>query len=147
MSGTVNKMILVGYLGKDPESRRTQDGKLVVSFSLATNESSKDKETGERKQRTDWHRIVCFNENIGKVVEQYLKKGAKVYLEGQSQTRKWTDNGVEKYVTECVIQPFNGSLTMLDSKERVPDADNLDSYGQTDGDEVPPKHLDEEIPF
>jgi single-strand DNA-binding protein len=115
MAGSVNKVILVGNLGKDPEIRRTQDGRPIANLSVATSETWRDKATGERKEKTEWHRVVIFNEGLCKVAEQYLKKGAKVYLEGQLQTRKWTDqSGVEKYSTEVVLQGFNSNLTMLD---------------------------------
>jgi single-strand DNA-binding protein len=117
MAGSVNKVILVGNLGKDPEIRRTQDGRPIANLSVATSESWRDKATGERKEKTEWHRVVIFNEGLCKVAEQYLKKGAKVYLEGQLQTRKWTDQaGVEKYSTEVVLQGFNSNLTMLDGR-------------------------------
>src|SRR5436305_12425023 len=115
MAGSVNKVILVGNLGKDPEVRRMQDGRPVVNMSVATSESWRDKATGERKEKTEWHRVVIFSEGLAKIAEQYLKKGSKVYLEGQLQTRKWTDqSGVEKYSTEVVLQGFNSNLTMLD---------------------------------
>src|SRR6266403_158323 len=117
MAGSVNKVILVGNLGKDPEIRRTQDGRPIANLSVATSESWRDKATGERKEKTEWHRVVIFNEGLCKVAEQYLKKGAKVYIEGQLQTRKWTDqSGVEKYSTEVVLQNFNSTLTMLDGR-------------------------------
>jgi single-strand DNA-binding protein len=117
MAGSVNKVILVGNLGKDPEIRRTQDGRPIANLSVATSESWRDKATGERKEKTEWHRVVIFNEGLCKVAEQYLKKGAKVYLEGQLQTRKWTDqSGVEKYSTEVVLQGFNSNLTMLEGR-------------------------------
>ncbi len=117
MAGSVNKVILVGNLGKDPEIRRTQDGRPIANLSIATSETWRDKGTGERKEKTEWHRVVIFNEGLCKVAEQYLKKGAKVYIEGQLQTRKWTDQaGVEKYSTEVVLQGFNSSLTMLDGR-------------------------------
>src|SRR5258708_10476819 len=117
MAGSVNKVILVGNLGKDPEIRRTQDGRPIANLSVATSESWRDKTTGERKEKTEWHRVVIFNEGLCKVAEQYLKKGAKVYIEGQLQTRKWTDQaGVEKYSTEVVLQGFNSNLTMLDGR-------------------------------
>jgi single-strand DNA-binding protein len=117
MAGSVNKVILVGNLGKDPEIRRTQDGRPIANLSVATSESWRDKATGERKEKTEWHRVVIFNEGLCKIAEQYLKKGAKVYIEGQLQTRKWTDqSGVEKYSTEVVLQGFNSSLTMLDGR-------------------------------
>ena len=117
MAGSVNKVILVGNLGKDPEIRRTQDGRPIANLSVATSENWRDKATGERKEKTEWHRVVIFNEGLCKVAEQYLKKGAKVYIEGQLQTRKWTDQaGVEKYSTEVVLQGFNSNLTMLDGR-------------------------------
>jgi single-strand DNA-binding protein len=117
MAGSVNKVILVGNLGKDPEIRRTQDGRPIANLSIATSENWRDKATGERKEKTEWHRVVIFNEGLCKVAEQYLKKGAKVYIEGQLQTRKWTDqSGVEKYSTEVVLQGFNSTLTMLDGR-------------------------------
>jgi single-strand DNA-binding protein len=115
MAGSVNKVILVGNLGKDPEVRRMQNGNPVVNLSVATSENWRDKATGERKEKTEWHRVVIFSEGLAKVAEQYLKKGSKVYIEGQLQTRKWTDqSGVEKYSTEVVLQGFNSNLTMLD---------------------------------
>jgi single-strand DNA-binding protein len=117
MAGSVNKVILVGNLGKDPEIRRTQDGRPIANLSVATSETWRDKATGERKEKTEWHRVVIFNEGLCKIAEQYLKKGAKVYLEGQLQTRKWTDqSGAEKYSTEVVLQGFNSALTMLDGR-------------------------------
>jgi single-strand DNA-binding protein len=117
MAGSVNKVILVGNLGRDPEIRSTQDGTRIANLSLATSESWRDKNSGERKERTEWHRVVIFNENLVKVAEQYLKKGSKIYIEGALQTRKWTDQaGVEKYSTEVVLQRFRGELTMLDGR-------------------------------
>lgn len=117
MAGSVNKVILVGNLGKDPEIRRTQDGRPIANLSVATSETWRDKATGERKEKTEWHRVVIFNEGLCKIAEQYLKKGAKVYIEGALQTRKWTDqSGVEKYSTEVVLQGFNSTLTMLDGR-------------------------------
>jgi single-strand DNA-binding protein len=117
MAGSVNKVILVGNLGKDPEIRRTQDGRPIANLSVATSETWRDKATGERKEKTEWHRVVIFNEGLCKVAEQYLKKGAKVYIEGQLQTRKWTDqSGADKYSTEVVLQGFNSNLTMLDGR-------------------------------
>src|SRR5215472_10005839 len=118
MAGSVNKVILVGNLGKDPEIRRTQDGRPIANLSVATSETWRDKATGERKEKTEWHRVVIFNEGLCKVAEQYLKKGAKVYLEGQLETRKWTDqSGAEKYTTEVVLRQFRGELTMLDGRQ------------------------------
>jgi single-strand DNA-binding protein len=117
MTGSVNKVILVGNLGKDPEIRRTQDGRPIANLSIATSDTWRDKATGERKEKTEWHRVVIFSEGLAKVAEQYLKKGAKVYIEGQLQTRKWTDqSGAEKYTTEVVLQGFNSNLTMLDGR-------------------------------
>ncbi len=117
MSGSVNKVILVGNLGRDPEVRRLNSGDQVVNIRVATSETWRDKASGERKERTEWHNVVIFNEQIGKIVEQYCKKGSKVYLEGQLQTRKWTDaSGAEKYTTEVVLQRFRGELTLLDSR-------------------------------
>src|SRR5436853_5455704 len=115
MAGSRNKVILVGKLGRDPEIRSTQDGLRIANLSVATSESWRDKNSGERKEKTEWHRVVIFNENLVKVAEQYLKKGSKIYVEGALQTRKWTDQaGVEKYSTEVVLQRFRGELTMLD---------------------------------
>ncbi|MGO9944602.1 MAG: single-stranded DNA-binding protein [Rhodoblastus sp.] len=117
MAGSVNKVILIGNLGRDPEVRRMNSGDSVVSFSLATTESWRDKATGERKDRTEWHNIVIFNEALGKIAEQYCKKGAKVYLEGQLQTREYTDKeGHQRKTTEVVLQRFRGELTLLDSR-------------------------------
>ena len=114
MAGSVNKVILVGNLGKDPEIRRTQDGRPIANLSIATSETWRDKGTGERKEKTEWHRVVVFNDRLVDVIERYLKKGAKVYLEGALQTRKWTDqSGAEKYTTEIVLQKYRGELTML----------------------------------
>ena len=114
---SVNKVILIGNVGADPEIRRTQDGRPIANIRLATSESWRDKNTGERREKTEWHRVVVFNEGLCKVIEQYVKKGAKLYIEGALQTRKWTDqSGVEKYSTEIVLQGFNSTLTMLDGK-------------------------------
>jgi single-strand DNA-binding protein len=115
MAGSVNKVILVGNLGRDPEIRSTQDGMRIANLNLATSESWRDKMSGERKEKTEWHRVVIFNERLTELAEKYLRKGSKVYVEGQLQTRKWTDNaGVEKYSTEVVLTRFKGELTMLD---------------------------------
>jgi len=117
MAGSVNKVILVGNLGKDPEIRRLNSGDPVVNFTLATSESWRDKNSGERKEKTEWHNVVIFNDNLAKVAEQYLKKGMKVYVEGQLQTRKWQDQqGQDRYTTEIVLQKFRGELQMLDSR-------------------------------
>lgn len=117
MAGSVNKVILVGNLGRDPEIRFAQNGNKIANFSIATSESWRDKSTGERKEKTEWHRIVVFSEGLAGIAEKYLKKGSKVYIEGALQTRKWTGNdGVEKYTTEVVLQGFNSTLTMLDGR-------------------------------
>jgi len=117
MAGSVNKVILVGNLGRDPEIRSTQDGTRVANLSLATSESWRDKNSGERRERTEWHRVVVFNDRLVDVCERFLKKGSKIYIEGALQTRKWTDqSGQEKYTTEVVLQKFRGELTMLDGR-------------------------------
>ncbi|MDP3896802.1 MAG: single-stranded DNA-binding protein [Mesorhizobium sp.] len=116
MAGSVNKVILIGNLGADPEIRRLNSGDPVVNLRIATSESWRDKQSGERKEKTEWHQVVIFNDQIAKVAEQYLKKGMKVYLEGQLQTRKWEKDGVERYTTEIVLQKFRGELQMLDSR-------------------------------
>lgn len=160
MAGSVNKVILVGNLGADPEIRRTQDGRPVANLRLATSETWRDKNTGERRERTEWHRVVIFNENLCRVAEQYLKKGSKVYVEGQLQTRKWQDqSGQERYTTEVVVQGFRGDLTLLDrapgGAEVLPDANgDFGSPGPTAARERRPAmagtrtdDLDDEIPF
>lgn len=115
MAGSVNKVILIGNLGADPEIRRTQDGRPIANLRVATSETWRDKTSGERRERTEWHRVVIFNEGLSRIAEQYLKKGSKVYLEGQLQTRKWQDqSGQDRYSTEVVLQGFNSQLTMLD---------------------------------
>ncbi|MEL7047489.1 MAG: single-stranded DNA-binding protein [Pseudomonadota bacterium] len=117
MAGSINKVILVGNLGRDPEIRRTQDGRPIANLNIATSESWRDKNSGERREKTEWHRVVVFSEPLCRVVEQYLKKGSKVYIEGQLQTRKWQDqSGQDKYSTEVVLQGYNGNLTMLDGR-------------------------------
>jgi single-strand DNA-binding protein len=121
MSSSLNKVTLIGNIGKDPEIRSFQNGGKVANLTLATSESWKDKETGERKERTEWHRVSITNEGLVGVVEKYLKKGAKVYIEGQLETRKWTDKGgVEKYATEVVLRPYSGELKMLDARKDEP---------------------------
>jgi single-strand DNA-binding protein len=148
MSG-VNKAILVGHLGGDPEIRKTQSGKEVCNFSIATGESWRDKTTGERKEHTDWHRVVILNEALVKIAGAYLKKGSKVYLEGQMKTRKWTDkSNIERYVTEVVLGPFHSALTLLDKREGVPPADET-SYGGAAAGPAPGGKPDDhdEIPF
>ncbi len=133
MSGSVNKVILIGNLGADPEIRRTQDGRPIASMRIATSESWRDKNSGERKEKTEWHSVVIFNEGLAKISEQYLKKGSTVYVEGQLQTRKWQDqSGQDRYTTEVVLQGFNSNLTMLGSpsSNRPPPAGSPDDYGQ-----------------
>jgi single-strand DNA-binding protein len=128
MASSVNKAILVGNLGRDPEVRHLNSGEPVVSLRIATSESWKDKATGERKERTEWHSVVIFNENLARVAEQYLKKGSKVYIEGQLQTRKWQyQQGQEKYTTEIVLQRFRGELTLLDGRSGSEDTEQSDS--------------------
>lgn len=145
MSGSVNKVIIVGNLGKDPEVRHAQDGTKIVNFSVATSESWKDKASGERKEKTEWHRVVIFNERLADVAEKYLKKGAKIYVEGAMQTRKWIGNdGVEKYSTEVVLQKFRGELTMLDTRGG---SDVASEPATTRDDAANPGNMDDEIPF
>ena len=166
MAGSVNKVILVGNLGRDPEIRHTQDGKKIANLSIATSESWKDRNTGERKERTEWHRVVIFSEGLANISEQYLRKGSKVYLEGQLQTRKWTDqSGQDKYSTEVVLQGFNCTLTMLDGREGggggqgggqggggfdsgpASGGDSFGGGGSGGGGPAPGSDLDDEIPF
>lgn len=129
MAGSVNKVILVGNLGRDPEIRSTQDGTRVANLSLATSENWRDKNTGERREKTEWHRVVIFNERLVEVAEKYLRKGSKIYIEGQLQTRKWQDqSGQDKYSTEVVLNRFRGELTMLDSR-RDAEAQGAGDYG------------------
>lgn len=155
MAGSINKVILVGNLGADPEIRQTKDGRPIANLSVATGESWKDKNTGERREKTEWHRVVIFNEGLAKIAEQYLRKGSKVYLEGQLQTRKWQDqNGQDKYSTEVVLQGYNGNLTMLDSRQGGGDfaGSSTGSIGSGGGgDSLPPSSpggdMDGDIPF
>lgn len=151
MAGSVNKVILVGNLGKDPDVRQTQSGDTIVNLTVATSENWRDKNTGERKEKTEWHRVCVFNENLAKVAQSYLKKGSKVFIEGQLQTRKWTDqSGVEKYSTEVVLQRFRGELTMLDGRSEGGRSNEHD-YSQDHANATQPIHsrddLDDEIPF
>jgi len=134
MAGSVNKVILVGNLGADPEIRRTQDGRPVANLRLATSDSWKDKVTGERREKTEWHRVVIFNENLCRIAEQYLKKGSKVYIEGALQTRKWQDqSGQDRYSTEVVLQNFRGELTLLDRAGGTGAGSGGGDYGADDG--------------
>ncbi len=153
MAGSVNKVILIGNLGADPEIRYTQDGRPIGNLRIATSESWRDKNSGERREKTEWHRVVIFSEGLCKIAENYLKKGSKVYIEGQLQTRKWTDqSGADRYTTEVVLQGFNGTLTMLDGRggegastggegmqDAAPFSGGKDAFA---GDE-----FDDEIPF
>lgn len=147
MSGSLNKVTLIGNLGRDPEIRTTNDGKEIANFSLATSESWKDKATGEKKDKTEWHRIVCFNEGLVKVIKEYVKKGTKLYIEGQLQTRKWLDNAnQEKYTTEVVLQGYNANLVLLGTSNN--------SMGQSGQSATPGNNpvfendeLDDQIPF
>jgi len=162
MAGSINKVILIGNLGRDPEVRYAQDGTKIVNFPVATSETWRDRQSGERRERTEWHRVVIFNDRLAEVAEKYLKKGAKVYLEGSLQTRKWTGNdGQERYTTEVVLQKFRGELTMLDTRGggagpgdydapgAAPAGDGPD-WGQAGGAPAggkPGGDLDDEIPF
>lgn len=146
MSGSVNKVILVGNLGSDPEVRNLPSGGKVVNLSVATSESWKSKDTGEKRERTEWHRVVIFSEGLARVAEQYLKKGSKVYLEGQLQTRKWTDqSGVEKYSTEIVLQGFNASMVLLDHNGQAEKPRQHDR--RSPGSTIPAFDDDDGIPF
>ena len=153
MSGSVNKVTLVGNLGRDPEIRAMQNGDKIVQLSIATSDRWKDKNSGEQRERTEWHRVVIFNDALGKIAEQYLKKGSTVYLEGQLQTRKWTDqqSGQDKYTTEVVLQRYRGELTLLGSR---PDNQNNNDYNKSEIDQLSEpsvsniaSDLDDEIPF
>ena len=147
MAGSVNKVILVGNLGKDPEVRRMTSGDPVVNLSVATSESWRDKASGERKEKTEWHRVVIFNKNLAEVAEKYLRKGAKVYVEGQLQTRKWTDkDGAEKYSTEVVLQNFRGELTMLDGRNGGGEGGGGRGAGEAPA-SFQRDEMDDEIPF
>ena len=153
MSGSVNKVTLVGNLGRDPEIRAMQNGDKIVQLSIATSDRWKDKNSGEQRERTEWHRVVIFNDALGKIAEQYLKKGSTVYLEGQLQTRKWTDqqSGQDKYTTEVVLQRYRGELTLLGSR---PDNQINNEYNKSEIDQLSEpsvsniaSDLDDEIPF
>ena len=162
MSGSVNKVTLLGNLGRDPEVRSTQDGMKIVNLNIATSERWKDRNSGEQRERTEWHRVVIFNENLARIAEQYLRKGSTVYLEGQLQTRKWTDQqGIEKYTTEVVLQRYRGELTLLGSRNEgaaaMPTSEGAaqigigGASGLTSGGAMPPMagsdDLDDDIPF
>ena len=162
MAGSVNKVILVGNLGKDPEVRNTQSGQKIVSFSLATSDTWNDRASGEKRERTEWHRVVIFNDRLADVAERFLRKGRKVYLEGALQTRKWTDQGgQERYTTEVIVDRFRGELVLLDSRNGGEDAPAQQpqqarqnnqqpqngGYGTQSGGWGNPSDLDDEIPF
>jgi len=155
MAGSVNKVILIGNLGADPEVRHTQDGRPIVNLRVATSESWRDKNSGERRERTEWHRVVIFNEGLAKIAEQYLKKGSKVYLEGSLQTRKWQDqSGQDRYSTEVVLQGFNSSMTMLDGRSEgggggggYSSGGGSSSSGGGGSDDFQRGDIDDEIPF
>jgi single-strand DNA-binding protein len=163
MAGSVNKVILIGNLGADPEIKRTQDGRPIANLRIATSDTWRDKATGERKEKTEWHRVVIFSEGLCKIAEQYLKKGSKVYIEGQLQTRKWTDQqGVEKYSTEVVLQNFNSTLTMLEGRGgggggSFGSDDGGGDFGSSGPSSAPPRRvaaagarnsdMDDDIPF
>ena len=165
MAGSVNKVILVGNLGRDPEVRNTQDGKMIVNMSLATSETWRDRNSGERRERTEWHRVVIFNDRIAEVAQKFLKKGSKIYVEGQLATRKWTDqSGQERYTTEVVIPRFGGALTMLEGRGGGGEGAAMGGGGDDYGAAVdtpsgnggggrgsargkPPGDLDDDIPF
>ena len=156
MAGSVNKVILVGNLGRDPEIRSTQDGMRIANLSLATSENWRDKNTGERREKTEWHRVAIFNDRLVDVVEKYLRKGSKIYVEGQLQTRKWTDqNGQDRYTTEVVLQRYRGELTMLDSRgggggdfsAEEPSGGFSGGGGGSSGGQSFGGDLDDEIPF
>ncbi len=157
MAGSINKVILVGNLGRDPEVRFAQSGNKIVNFSIATSDTWKDKESGERKEKTEWHRVVIFSDGLATIAEKYLKKGSKVYVEGALQTRKWTGNdGIDKYTTEVVLQGFNGNLTMLDGRSDG-SSNNFNAIKSDPGWDNPEitnaqtesvdEDLDDEIPF
>ena len=155
MAGSVNKVILVGNLGRDPEVRQTQDGRPIVNLSVATSESWRDRSSGERREKTEWHRVVIFNDRLADVAQKFLRKGSKVYLEGQLQTRKWQDqSGQDRYSTEVVLGQFRGELTMLDGRSDSSINSGFDEMSnQSSGDSIPQEalpstgELDDEIPF
>lgn len=146
---SVNKVILVGNVGQDPEVRTTQDGREIANFSLATSESWKDKSSGEKREKTEWHRVVVFSQGLVGIIKNYVKKGSKLYIEGSLQTRKWTDNqGVEKYTTEIALQNYNSTMQILDSRDRG--SSNQDSYSDSSSkqnNDIAVEDSDDEIPF
>jgi single-strand DNA-binding protein len=145
---SINKVILVGNVGQDPEFRTTQDGREIANFSLATSESWKDKATGEKRDKTEWHRVVIFSQGLVNIVKNYVKKGSKLYIEGSLQTRKWTDSqGIEKFTTEIALQNFNSTMQILDSKDRQPSTDSYSSSSSSKRSDVSIEENDDEIPF
>lgn len=153
MAGSINKVILIGNIGADPDIKRTQDGRPIGNLSVATSDTWKDKNTGERKEKTEWHRVVVFNEGLCRVIENYVKKGSKVYIEGQLQTRKWQDNeGKDRWSTEVVLQNYNGVLTMLDGRPDGAKSDNQggsyqEQSGGSSGSHMQGGDISGEIPF
>lgn len=145
MAGSVNKVTLLGNLGRDPEVRSGQDGSKIISFSIATTESWKDRTTGDRRDRTEWHRVVVFNPNLAEICEKYLRKGSKVYVEGQLQTRKWQDkDGIERFTTEVIIPRFKGEVALLDSRGSA--GDDVSDMADVPSD-AQPAGIDDDIPF
>ncbi|OFW81317.1 MAG: single-stranded DNA-binding protein [Alphaproteobacteria bacterium RIFCSPLOWO2_01_FULL_40_26] len=145
---SINKVILVGNVGQDPEIRTTNDGREIANFSIATSDSWKDKNTGEKREKTEWHRVVIFSQGLVGIVKNYVKKGSKLYVEGSLQTRKWTDNqGIEKYTTEIVLQNFNSTLQILDSRERGERGSSYSSDNRSKNNDVAVEEADDEIPF
>lgn len=151
MAGSVNKVMILGNVGRDPEIRTSQDGSKFASLAIATSDAWKDKITGEKKERTEWHRVVIFNPQLAEIVEQYVSKGSKIYVEGQLQTRKWQDNaGIERYTTEVVVSRFKGELALLDRRSGVRQDDMPDDsgmIGQSQQSQISDSEIDDEIPF
>ena len=148
MSGSLNKVMLIGRLGQDPEVRNTQDGRSLCTFSIATSESWNDKNTGEKKEKTEWHRVVVFNEGLVNIVQQYVKKGSNVFIEGQLQTRKWEDkDGIEKYTTEVVLQGFNSTFKMLDNRNSGSTDNNFSQDNAISDSSNFDTEIDDDIPF
>ena len=148
MSGSLNKVMLIGRLGQDPEVRNTQDGRSLCTFSIATSESWNDKNTGEKREKTEWHRVVVFNEGLVNIVQQYVKKGSNVFIEGQLQTRKWEDkDGIEKYTTEVVLQGFNSTFKMLDSRNSGSTDNNFSQDNAISDSSNCDTEIDDDIPF
>ena len=145
---SVNKVILVGNVGQDPEVRTTQDGREIANFSLATSESWKDKSSGEKREKTEWHRVVVFSQGLVGIIKNYVKKGSKLYIEGSLQTRKWTDNqGVEKYTTEIALQNYNSTMQILDSRDRSGSSQDSSSFSDKSNSNIEVEDSDDEIPF